>query len=99
MGYAVAVSEGEAFVCDHGNHRIVVYDLDGSFVRQWGTKGSGEGQFNYPWTVVVNGDEVLVSDFNNHRVQAFGLDGSFVRQWGGKGVGAGQFDCPRGIAE
>ena len=71
---------------------MVVYGLDGSFV------GSGEGQFNNSWSVVVNGDAVLVVDFHNHRVQVFGLDGSFVRQWGGNGVGAGQFDHPSGIA-
>ena len=67
-------------------------------MRQWGTKGSGEGQFNSPLFVVVNGDEVLVTDLVNHRVQVFGLDGSFVRQWGSGGAGAGLFTCPCGIA-
>ena len=79
------------YVCDQDNHRMVVYGLDGSFVRQWCTKGSGEGQFNRPWAVAVNWDEVLVGDYCNHRVQVFSLDGSFVRQWGGEGAGAGQF--------
>ena len=77
---------------------ITVFGLDGSFVRQWGTQGSGEGQFNAFTGVAVNGDEVLVADDGNHRVQVFGLDGSFVRQWGKQGGGAGQFEHPEGVA-
>jgi tripartite motif-containing protein 71 len=77
---------------------VVVFGLDGSFVRQWGTEGSGDGHFNGPLAVVVNGDEVFVTDIQHNRVQVFGLDGSFVRQWGGRGGGAGQFVCPEGIA-
>ena len=75
-----------------------MFGLDGSFVRQWGAKGSGEGQFNRPLFVVVRGEEVLVTEFDNHRVQVFGLDGSYKRQWGGQGDGAGQFQNARGIA-
>ena len=86
------------YVCDSWNHRVQVFGLDGSFVRQWGGEGSREGQFDGPYGVVVNGDEVLVTDLGNHRVQVFGLDGSFVRQWGGGGAGVGQFDYPWGVA-
>ena len=76
---------------------MVVFGLaDGGFVRQWGRKGEGEGQFNQPNRVVVKGEEVIVVDSGNHRVQVFGLDGTFVRQWGGEGHGRapGQFDHP-----
>jgi len=75
-----------------------VFGLDGSFVRQLSTEGSGEGQLNRPCGVVVNGDEVIVADNGNNRVQVFSLDGSFVQQWGGEGDGAGQFVYPSGIA-
>ena len=75
-----------------------MFGLDGSFVRQWGTVGSGEGQFNFPHGVLVDGDEVLVIDTCNNRVQVFGLNGSFVRQWGDKGYGVGQFHFPWGVA-
>ena len=88
------MSKGEVYVCDHLNHRVVVFGLDGCFVRQWGTQGSGEGQFSYPFDVLVNGDEVLVTDYENHRVQVFDLEGLFVRQWGGEGDGAGQLIHP-----
>jgi hypothetical protein len=77
---------------------VVVFGLDGSFMRQWGAKGIGEGQFDCPSFVVVRGEEVLVNDFTNHRVQVFGLDGLYKRQWSGQGDEAGQFQNPKRIA-
>ena len=79
------------------SREVVPIGCRGVFVRQWGGKGSGEGQFNYPWEVCVSGGEVFVCDGFNHRVQVFGMDGRFVRQWGGKGSGEGQFDRPVGV--
>ena len=71
------MSGEEVFVCD-----ITGVFSRGSFVRQWGSEGSGQGQFHYPHDVAVRKGEVFVSDFSNHRIQVFGVDGSFVRQWG-----------------
>ena len=48
FGCGIAVFEGEVFVCCAWNYRVVVFGLDGSFVRQWGGKGNGEGQFKLP---------------------------------------------------
>ena len=59
----------------------------------WGSSGSGNGQFSYPWDVAVapNGD-VYVADQGNHRVQYFTASGGYVGQWGSYGTGPGQFD-------
>ena len=76
----------------------IVRPVQGTFVRQWGTQGGGEGQFNQPVGVAVSGGEVFVSDLGNHRIQVFGLDGSFVRQWGTEGAGEGQFVGPSCVA-
>ena len=94
---AVAVSGEEVVVCDAGNHCIQVFGLNGSYLRQWGTKGGGEGQFDKPSAVAVSSGEVLVCDAGNHRIQVFGLDGSFVRQWGTEGNGEGQFSYPASV--
>ena len=45
--------------------------VEGVFLRQWGSRGAGPGQFNCPSAVAVNGSEVLVCDGGNHRVQVF----------------------------
>ena len=68
------------------------------FVRQWGGRGNGQGQFERPRAVVVGEDLVVVCDTYNHRVQVFGWDGAFVRQWGGRGNGPGRFNHPSGVA-
>ena len=43
---------------------------DGSHVRTIGSKGSGNGQFNYPWGVSFDGQgRIVVSDSGNDRIQ------------------------------
>ena len=49
-------------MCDTENHWVQVFGLDGTFVRQWGGKGAGPGQFNMPDSVAVVGDAVIICD-------------------------------------
>lgn len=84
-------------MADCNNHRVQVFDLNGVFLRQWGSRGSEHGQFEFPWGVAVRGNEVLVSDSSNHRVQRFGLDGTFVSTWGSEGAGDCQVNYPTGL--
>lgn len=55
-----------------------------SFVKAWGSFGSGPGQFFLPSGIAVGptGD-VYVCDSGNHRIQKFDNDGNFLLQWGG----------------
>ena len=47
-------------------------ELAGTFVRTWGSRGSGNGQFSNPWGVAVSAaGEVFVTDQSNNRVQVF----------------------------
>ena len=92
-------AEGNVVVADSWNHRVQVFRLDGTFVRSFGSEGSGPGQMKKPWGVAVDGaGQILVSERGNHRVQVFGVDGSAVRSFGSKGSGPGQLCRPRGIA-
>jgi len=49
----VAVApNGDIFVSDgHVNSRIVKFSPDGKFIKTWGTRGAGPGQFNVPHTM------------------------------------------------
>ena len=50
---AVAEKGEEVLVCDMDNQRVQVFGLDGTYKRQWGTEGVGQGQFNVPRCMVV----------------------------------------------
>ncbi len=41
------------FVVDTKNHRIQSFLCDGTAVKQWGSKGQADGQFNYPSGMAV----------------------------------------------
>ena len=45
----VAVSErDEIVVADSNNHRVQVFDSNGTFLRSFGRKGKNAGEFNFP---------------------------------------------------
>ncbi|WP_434127648.1 6-bladed beta-propeller, partial [Enterococcus faecium] len=69
------------FVVDNNNNRIQVFDLNGTFLRKWGTLGSGDGQFNSPEGITIYNNEVFVVDNNNNRIQVFDLNGVYLRKW------------------
>lgn len=102
---ALSVSDnGYVYVVDQGESifgyppRIQKFDGDGNFITQWGSYGSGEGQFIDPQGIAIdNKDNVYVLDFSNSRIQKFDGEGSFIAQWGSEGSGEGQFEGPRDI--
>jgi NHL repeat len=48
------------------------------FVRDWGSRGTAPGQFDFPIGVAVDHEgRILVTDFDNACVQRFSPDGKF----------------------
>lgn len=39
---------------DRYNHRIQVFDPSGRFLRVFGSQGSADGKFSYPWGVTTD---------------------------------------------
>jgi len=74
---------GRLFITDgHGNARVLEYTPDGKRVRQWGTPGSGPGQFRLPHGITMDRDNIVyVADRENGRVQKFDLDGKYLGEW------------------
>lgn len=90
--------EGKIFSSNRSGHRVQVFDSSGRFQRQWGSKGSADGQFQMPQGIAIDvAGNVYVADALNHRVQVFDTSGRYLRQWGSKGIGDGQFQFPQGI--
>jgi tripartite motif-containing protein 71 len=96
-GGGIAVAGNYVYVADSGNNRIQRFALDGTEAMQWGTKGSGPGQFSYPRGVAANGGEVLVADDDNYRIEKFDPNGVFQASAGSAGSGPGQFGFPYGV--
>jgi sugar lactone lactonase YvrE len=91
---AVAAN-GDIFVADgHGgntNARVVKFSQDGKFIKAWGTKGSGPGDFNIPHSIAIDSrGRVFVADRGNNRIQIFDQEGKFLAEWK-------QFGRPSGI--
>ena len=59
----------ELLVSDVRNHRVCAHALDGTFLREFGSQGAGDGQFHNPYSIAVAGELAYVADYGNHRVQ------------------------------
>ena len=97
--WCVAINQrGEVVVTEWDGYCVTVFSPSGKRLRSFGTRGSGQGQFNGPAGVAVDGDNnILVADRSNHRIQKFTSDGQFLTAVGTRGNGPLQFVGPRGI--
>ncbi len=87
------------YVADAGANAILAFDSQGKSVLQFGSRGSGPGQFNTPSQVACGpGPTLAVADSLNFRVQQFGPDGSPRGVFGRKGDAAGDLALPKGVA-
>ncbi len=70
---------GNIFVADGlGNARVAKFDRDGKFIKSWGQKGTGPGQFANVRSIAVDAQgNVYVADGGNHRVQVFDNNGTY----------------------
>jgi DNA-binding beta-propeller fold protein YncE len=64
---------GNVDVADFRNHRIEKFSDTGAYLTQWGTPGSGDGQFQYPYSVATDAaGNAYVAEVGNNRIQKFG---------------------------
>jgi DNA-binding beta-propeller fold protein YncE len=87
--------DGSIFVADgHGgetNARIVKFTKDGKFIKSWGKKGSGPGEFDAPHALAMDSaGRLFVGDRSNSRIQIFDQEGKFLAEWR-------QFGRPSGL--
>lgn len=74
-----------------GNARIMKFDRAGRFLKTWGTKGMGPGEFDEIHSLELDSRGWLfVADRQNNRIQVFDAEGNFIDQWF-------QFGRPSGI--
>jgi sugar lactone lactonase YvrE len=85
---------GDIFIGDgHGgrsNSRIVKLTSSGEFIKSWGTRGTGPGQFDTPHALAMDSrGRLFVGDRGNNRVQIFDQEGNFLDEWSGFGRPSG----------
>ncbi len=96
-------ADGNMYVTDLGGDAayptVMVFDKTGAFVRQFGSMGTGNGQFGRVCGIDLDADgHIYVVDQGNSRVQMFHNNGTFIAKWGSAGTGTGQFKTPTSIA-
>lgn len=74
-------------------------DTSPDLIADWGSFGTGNGQFSLPMGVAIDSaGNVYVADSQNNRIQKFDAIGNFLATWGTAGTGNGQFVEPSAIA-
>jgi sugar lactone lactonase YvrE len=90
----IVAPSGDIFVSEGhgaGNNRILKFAKDGKFIKSFGKKGSGPGEFDGPHALAFDSrGRLFVGDRNNNRVQVLDQDGKFIEEFR-------QFSRPSGI--
>jgi DNA-binding beta-propeller fold protein YncE len=81
-------SDGDLFLVEghtpglgRGDARVLKFDREGNFIKTWGGKGTGPGQFNVAHGIAVDSHGLLwVADRENQRIQIFDADGNYIRE-------------------
>ncbi len=89
---AVDSATGNLYVMDVGNARVQQLDAAGNFLREWGSPGSGDGEFSgivgSPGGIAFDpvSRHVFTSDATNDAIQRFDELGNFQNRWAHTGA-------------
>jgi iron(III) transport system ATP-binding protein len=92
--------DGRVAVCDTHYYRVLLFNMDGDIVDEWGRYGRDPGQFIYPVGITQDAEGcVYVCEYgSNDRIQKFAADGELLASFGSFGTGEDQFQRPSGLA-
>lgn len=75
----VVSPDDKIIVSDWRENKIVVFDVDGNVINQFGREGKGPGEFQGLRFIKLEGDVLKVFEANNNRIQYFSLDGQYLK--------------------
>jgi DNA-binding beta-propeller fold protein YncE len=95
----LAIDGERLFVVDSARHAVLIFDLSGNYLSEFGQRGARPGEFNYPTHIAADMEgNLYVTDSMNARVQMFDRAGTFKAQLGSAGDAPGHFGRPKGLA-
>lgn len=77
---AIAINpEGQVFVVDTGNNRVIQFDQHGKFIYSVGGFGWEKEQFDQPLDISAKiGLDIFVADFNNQRIERYDKNLNYI---------------------
>ncbi|MCP4900627.1 MAG: hypothetical protein GY906_26995 [bacterium] len=97
---AVSPDGEQLFVTDSKAQQIVVFDIESTAkASAFGTRGEGQGEFNYPSSLAFSSSgRLIVVDQLNARVLVLDREGEYIEEFGSRGVNFGSFVRPKDVA-
>jgi DNA-binding beta-propeller fold protein YncE len=90
--------EGHVWVADTLNNRVDEFSSAGTYLKRFGTEGTGNVQFKKPQGIAVDkAGNVWVADTNNNRVEELSSTGEFIKAFGSEGTETGKFKKPEAL--
>jgi len=87
--YSIDVNQiGIMYALDITAGEVEVYDINGRFLKKFGKKGQGPGEFTSPWHLSISKeDEIFVLDKSTRKIHVFDFQGNALRY----------IDCPSSL--
>ncbi len=99
--YGIATRNGYEWVSDNANDRLEKYNEKGEYSSQFGTEGTGNGQFEGPSNITMDGrGDIWVVDWvsDQGRVQEFTEGGEYIGQLASSELNTYWLDFAGGLA-
>ena len=71
-------AKGSAYFIDQKQHKVFIFHNSGKFIRSFGNKGEGPGEFKAAWKIFAKGGKIFVPDFGY--LSIFNKDGKYEKR-------------------
>lgn len=89
--------EDRLYVVDTAAHKVLVFDINGIFLYEFGERGVENGQYNYPIFLTAR-ENIYINDSMNFRLQILTKNLQAIGNFGHQGDVQGTFASSKGVA-